>query len=289
MSRLLTLEFWTRIWREEDLHLFVNRCLRATAIVILFFVLRRVLARLFDAALTRMVARHEQAMEDDRAGRLRTLQTLVHSVTRYLLVFVAVVMLLQAFDVDVTGLLTTAGIGGVALGLGAQKLFRDLIAGFFLIVENQYAVGEYVTVGTSVTTTGVASGVIEELGMRITRIRDDSGRLWTLSNGDIVTTINHSRAAVEAFVEIEVPLDIDLDDVRKAVGSAAERLMLSEPGSLLSAPKVLGVAGISAGSATIRIAVAADPKRLSQEQPRVRAAILTALRETGILGREPNG
>jgi small-conductance mechanosensitive channel len=276
LKHYLTVQFWQKFW-EDAIQLAAGRGLKICVILLLYWSAQQAIYRVIDATLARMVARHQGLVEggEDRANRLRTLQGLVKSLVGYILFFVLVVMLLQAMTVDVTGLITTAGIGGIAIGFGAQKLVKDVISGFFIIVEDQFAVGEYVTIGA-------ATGVVLEIGMRITRLRDDQGRLWIISNGDISIVTNQSRAPIEAFVEVWVAPATDLKKAGTIVNAVGEELAKTEGSKLLSAPRYLGVSGAEAVRTILRVAVIADPRAMVSEQFRVREAILERFQAEGI-------
>lgn len=282
MNRYLNVQFWQDFW-QDALTTGASRGIRILIILLIYGVARQALYRLIDAALARLVARQQQQEKresrdtnapsketqlqyEERANRLRTLQGLVKSLVGYVLFFVLILMLLQAISVDVTGLITTAGIGGVAIGFGAQKLVKDIISGFFIIVEDQYAVGDFVTIGT-------ATGEVVEIGMRVTRLRDEQGRLWIISNGDVSVVTNHSRAPIEAFVEIGLAVGADVAKAQAIIEAVGKELKQTEGSHLLSAPKSLGVAGFDAAKTTLRVAVIADPRYLTAEQLRVREAI----------------
>jgi small-conductance mechanosensitive channel len=274
--RIFIREFWQGLWRESDLHALVSTGIKALWILLLYWLAKKILHRLIDEALERLVKRSARAQQAEaQANRLRTLQTLVQSIASYVLLFVLVITLLQTFSVNVTGLITTAGIGGLAIGFGAQKLVRDVITGFFLIVEDQFSVGDYVTIGS-------ATGVVEELGMRSTRVRDDQGRLWILSNGDITTVTNHSRAPIQAFIEIGIAATAEIDRAQALINAVGEALY-AEPGhGLLAPPKVLGVSAFDGAKTTLRIVVVAEPRTLTKEELRVREAIRQQLVQAGI-------
>ncbi len=279
MSDLFNRNFWAALWHEAMLSA-PGMVLRLAAIAALFLVVRKVLFRLTDLSIARLVSRQARAGGFDQTNRLLTLQSLVRSVTGYALFFVFIVMVLQALTVNVTGILTTAGVGGVAIGLGAQRLVRDVLAGFFLIVEDQYSVGEYVTIGgAAVLPAGAASGVVEEIGMRTTRLLDDQGRLWTISNGDIASVLNHSRRTVRASVDLAIAADRDVAAARELVDAEGARLFAEEPGRLRTAPRALGVSACDQAQTTLRIEVTADPDHLADEQLRVREAIRLRLRD----------
>ncbi len=270
MRQLLTIHFWQTFW-EDAIQLAASRCLKIVIILLIYWLARKTLYRVIDAALARLVARQGPIEgREDRANRLRTLQGLVKSLVGYVLFFLLIIMLLQALTVDVTGLITTAGVGGIAIGFGAQKLVKDVIAGFFIIIEDQFAVGDYVTIGA-------ATGEVLEIGMRITRLRDDQGRLWILSNGDIAIVTNLSRAPIEAFIEIGVAPGTDMKRAAEVIDSAGEDLMKPEGTRLLYAPKFLGVSGADSIKITLRVVVVANPRVLAAEQLHVREAIIERL------------
>ncbi len=270
LDRITTLEFWRAFWLHA-LETLVSRGLLILGILAGYFIARSVVYRLIDASVGRILSR-EQRSSDDRANRLRTLQGLARSLVGYLLFFILVIMLLDAFGANITGIITTAGVGGIAIGFGAQKLVKDVISGFFLIVEDQFVVGDYVTIGQ-------ATGIVEELGMRITRIRDDQGRLWILANGDIVTVTNHSRAPVESSIDIGVAHGADLGQAEAAISTACSALYQEERGGLMETPHLSGVSAWDSTHTVIRVQVIAEPHRMNGELLRVREAILRKLTE----------
>lgn len=155
-------------------------------IVIFFLVVRFIAYRLIGRALRSLTEREPGGPTSPAAARIRTLGSLIRSIVFYVLIFIAGVMILRVFDIDAAPVLTAAGVVGLAVGFGAQKLVRDIISGFFIVLENQYSVGE------RITACGV-TGTVVELGMRVTQLRDDEGRLVIIANGDIAQVVNHSR------------------------------------------------------------------------------------------------
>lgn len=276
MSQFLTLDFWQRFWADA-FQLAASRGLRILAILLIYWTARNALYRVIDAALARLLARQSRALgSEEHANRLRTLQGLVKSIVGYVLFFVLAIMLLQALTVDVTGLITTAGVGGLAIGFGAQKLVKDVISGFFIIVEDQFTVGDYVTIGA-------ATGEVVEIGMRITRLRDDQGRLWIISNGDISIVTNHSRNPIEAFIEVGVAPGTEIRKAAEIIDAVGKELQSATGTRLLAAPRFLGVSGADNVRTLLRVAVVSDPRALATEQLRVREAILDRFRGDGIV------
>jgi moderate conductance mechanosensitive channel len=276
MSRYFTLAFWQDFW-QEAVRTAAARGLRLVAIVLLYMLARLLVNRVIDAGLARLMARQAaKGGGEDRIPRLRTLQGLVKSVAGYFLFFLLLVMVLQALTVDVTGIITSAGVMGLAIGFGAQKLVKDVISGFFLIVEDQFAVDDFVTIGA-------ATGTVEEIGTRITRLRDESGRLWILSNGDITIVTNHSRAPVESFVEISVAPAVDVKEAERILNEAGEELKNNPDSALLRVPRSLGVAAYDATKTVIRVEIVTEPRHLTAVQLRAREFMRGKLVSAGIV------
>ena len=247
----------------------------ALAKILIFFVVVRFVAyRLTDRVLKRAAQRATFEASLVSAGRLKTVATLTRSTVFYALVFVSGIMVLRVFDLDVGPVLTAAGVVGLAVGFGAQKLVRDIISGFFIVLENQYAVGEYVTIGG-------ATGVIEELGMRVTQIRDDAGKLVVIPNGDIGQVVNHSRGPILASLEIAVSADADLDKVRAAIDAAGEHVAKHVEG-IVSPPKADGISAMDGAKVVIRVSGEVKPGRQDAVQTALREQIRAQFRKDDI-------
>ena len=279
MSEVFTSAYWTGIW-DDAAKLLPGVGLRVITILVLFWVVRNTLIRLTRLALGQIIARQGRGTAEDQRNRLQTLQSVLESVIGYILLFVLVVTLLQALSINVTGILTTAGVGGVALGFGAQRIVRDILAGYFIIMEDQYAVGDYVSIGyPNILPVGMVTGVVEELTMRVTRVRDDTGRLWVLANGDIGAVANHSRSPVETFLDIGVPTTLGVDEARQVLVDTLATEFTERPGALVSLPEVRGVVAFDGTSSTLRIAYTADPRVAQLEALRLREVAAHSLRQ----------
>lgn len=238
-------------------------------LVALYLALRHLAKRIIRDTTFVLARREEEAGNPGRAVRLRTLSHITMSLTLYILAFVFGVSLLSTFGVNVAAIIGTAGVAGLAFGFGAQKLVKDVITGFFILLEDQYVVGDYVTIGT-------VTGTVEGLEMRITRLRDDDGKLYILSNGDIAQVCNMSRGPVTGFFEIAVGPNADL---ARAVEVLQEGLVKAgQIAGLPDAPKVDGVSAVEALKTTLRITFKAPPgHRPSLYALRLREAARSAL------------
>lgn len=174
---------------------------------------------LITRALTRKIELSER-----RQAQIRTVSGILNSVLGYVLLFVGLLSVLGALGVNLGPVLATAGVTGLAISLGAQQIVRDVLNGFFILVEDQFAVGEEVTID------GI-HGVIETMGMRITRIRDEQGRLITFSNSSISRVINHSRGQAAFSMEVGIAAEY---------GFAEARQWLQETACAFRHPALLG-------------------------------------------------
>lgn len=210
------------------------------------------------------------------AARLRTLEGLACSLATYILLFIVVVTVLGQLGINVSALLAGAGVVGLALSFGAQRLVRDILSGVFLLLEDQYRVGEVVTL---VPGGGIPSftGTVLEMGLRTTRLRDLSGKMLTLSNGDISAVVNHNRGPLRATVEIGVPPDASLEAIRGIVSGAAL------PEDLFSGCAELeGVSGMDASRTVLRVAAPSVPGKAPEAELRLRQVIGESLRREGV-------
>lgn len=273
MRQIFTSDFWTAFLREASARA-MQSVLQIGLIVVLLVIARVVAFRVIDRAMAVIAAREDGEGRAGAAGRTRTLGGLLKSIIAYVLVFIAAIMVLRALGADPVPLLTTAGVLGLAVGFGAQKLVRDVISGFFILLENQYSVGEYVTICA-------VTGTVEEIGMRTTRLRDEIGRLVIISNGDITQVTNHSRGALVAVVEVSVAQGVDLNKVcaiLREVGARIERDRTDVIGPFLCD----GVIAMDAAKVTLRLVGHVEPKSLLEVQMDIRERVRSAMIESEI-------
>jgi small-conductance mechanosensitive channel len=175
----------------------------------------RVLIELLHVFINEAFGRYKEDPADDQKGQ--TLVPLLESLSQYVLYFGSAIMMLRVFEIDTTPILAGAGVIGLAVGLGAQNFVTDLVSGFFILFENQYLVGDMVQIGD-------AAGRVEAINIRCTQIRDESGKLYIIPNGQIKTVVNFSKGYVNAVVDIKVPTSTNLDQVMRDMAEAGKRL-----------------------------------------------------------------
>jgi moderate conductance mechanosensitive channel len=180
---MLNADFWAKLVQEYGVRA-AQSAARIVVILIMYQLVRMMLRRMIDGLVRPSTV--EKAGAEVNEPRVLALRSVLKSVITFVLGFVAVIMVLQSVGINIVPLLTTASVAGLAVGFGAQKLVKDVICGFFMLMEDQLGLGDTVTVNT-------VKGTVEEVAMRITRIRAEDGALHTFANGDITSLSNHSR------------------------------------------------------------------------------------------------
>lgn len=267
---ILDRDFWVNLGRHFTENA-LSSALQICGILLLYVLLRALLHKTIDSVLSGIMAHEARAgVPEDRTRRLQTLSGLFKSVIGYGMFFIFGILLFKAVGFDVMPFITTAGVIGLAIGFGAQKLVKDVISGFFLIVDNMFVVGEVVTIGT-------VTGQVQDMGMRVTRLVDSGGRIIMISNGDIGIVTNLSRNPVQDFVEVNVAGATDVNTLTETLNKAGQSLFAANDHKLHAPPQMLGLTAISAAAITARVSVVSDPHDLLTEQMRVRVALRAAL------------
>lgn len=182
--------------------------------------------------------------------RVETLSKLLKSLLNYSLYFIAVITILDIFAVPVTSVLAGAGILGLAVGFGAQSLVKDIISGFFIIFEDLYAVGEYITIGDKF-------GIVEEIGLKTTKIRAWGGELYMIPNGSVEQVINHNRGSMRSIVEIHLPYEENIDNAIEVIERACAKVTEEMQDIIDEKPNVQGVTALTDVGVTIRVTATA--------------------------------
>lgn len=212
-------------------------------------------------------------MWDER--RVNTVRGLVWSLLRYVLYFIGGVMILAELGVDTASLLAGAGIVGLAVGFGAQNLVRDVISGFFILFEDQYAVGDYVTVA------GV-TGTVEEMGLRVTKIREWTGELHIVPNGEIKQVSNFTRGGMGVLIEVEIAYEENLEEAFAVINEVCRKVAGERQDVVLEEPRVLGVSQLGESGVTLLIFGKVKPMQQWAFARELRKRIKEALDEAGI-------
>ncbi|MDE9366285.1 mechanosensitive ion channel family protein [Luteipulveratus sp. YIM 133132] len=214
-----------------------------------------------------------------RRQRAATMGSILRSITTIVVFTIAALTLLAELGVPLAPLMASAGVGGVAIGFGAQSLVKDFLSGVFMILEDQYGVGDVID-------TGEAIGTVEEVSLRVTRLRDANGVVWYIRNGEIVRIGNRSQGWSTALVDIPVAYDQPVEKVLSVLREVVATLDHEQPWEdrLLDTPEVAGVESVTGGVMTVRIMARCAPNENFSVSRELRERSKVALDEAGIRG-----
>jgi small-conductance mechanosensitive channel len=223
-------------------------------------------------------ANAERALIDERRHqRVRALGSILRSAASVTVMAIAGVVVLGDIGINLAPLLASAGVVGIAIGFGAQNLVRDYLAGIFMLLEDQYGVGDVITIGD-------ATGTVETVTLRITRMRDVNGIVWHVRNGTIDQVGNESQGWARAVIDFPVPYAADLTTIRSVLSGTALSLW-NEPAwraVMLEEPEVWGAQEVSSSEVTMRIVVKTAPLRQWEVEREMRVRLKAALDAAGI-------
>lgn len=284
-------------WTDTNRLWLVENPIRITAYVLVALVARWAVHRMIDRATrprgpgaprsTPALVRHlrdrapsglrDATAVERRQQRAETIGSVLKSTVSVILLIWVVLSLFTVVGVDIAPFLASAGIIGLAIGFGAQNLVKDFVSGVFMLLEDQYGVGDVVDLGE-------ATGEVETVGLRVTTVRDIDGTLWYVRNGEIVRVGNMSQDHAVARIEIPVGHDADVSRAQ-VVALTAARDAVGDPQvatEVLGPPQMLGVQDITATMVTLRMTVTVSPSAQWAVARRIREAVLVAFDEHGI-------
>jgi moderate conductance mechanosensitive channel len=276
---------WWDVWRGN-----LREWLLTSGLHIILLLIGAVLAaRFVNWAAQKVTQRLDEGfVESDALVRSeankhrQTVASLISWVSVVLIAIVVAVQLADILNVSVRGFVAPATVVGAALGFGAQQMVRDLLAGFFIILEKQYGFGDLVTLTVGSATD--ATGTVENVTLRVTRLRSSDGELLTIPNGQIVKTVNLSKDWARAVVDIPVQASADLgminDTLREVCEHALDDKLLGE--LLLDAPTLMGVESIEVDVVTLRLVARTLPGKQFEAGRRLRALVVRALARAGV-------
>ena len=212
-----------------------------------------------------------------REQRARATASVLNSLTTAAVGIVILLTVLDVLTIPIAPLLAGAGVIGVALGLGAQGLVKDFIAGMFMIVEDQYGVGDVVDLGPAV-------GTVEAVGLRVTRLRDAEGTVWYLRNGEVLRVGNRSQGWARAVLDVGLAPGQDVSRAQGLLLDLAKRLQKDDAfaGVVLDEPQVWGVEAVTKEAVVIRLVVKTRPLQQWAVARELRARIIDRFAEEGL-------
>ncbi|WP_414641959.1 mechanosensitive ion channel family protein [Amycolatopsis sp.] len=287
-------------WLAGSANWLLTKPLKILMIVVIAFVVRLLVRRLINRittfprsggklpALLRPLRERApevlgSAVLERRRQRAQTIGSVLKSMATFLIYGLAFILVLGELGLNLGPIIASAGIIGVAIGFGAQNLVKDFLSGIFMMVEDQYGVGDVVDIGE-------ATGTVEAVGLRITTLRDLKGTVWYVRNGEVLRVGNSSQGFAVAVVDVPLSYTADVERATTVLGKAASAATESDAlkDNVLEPPEMLGVESVTPEGLQLRLTVKVRPGKQWAVQRALRAQLLAALEEAGFeppLGR----
>lgn len=241
--------------------------------IIFIFLISKLSIAVLNKVISNVFKLYPRFKMDERKSN--TLSGILKSVIKYLIYLIMGISILEALNIPTQPILATAGLGGVAIGFGAQSLVRDVFTGFFILFEDQYGVGDYVTI------TGI-TGTVEDLGLRITRLRSFNGELQIIPNGEIKAVTNFSRGNSLAIVDVSVAYESDHEKAVEVLSALALEYFEKNKDKVIDKPEVLGIIKLGESEVSIRTIVKTQPLMHWKAERELRMLILEAFKKENI-------
>jgi small-conductance mechanosensitive channel len=287
MFAMATAQPWRDIWRSDIRDWFLTTGLH----VILLLIGAVLAARFVNWAAQKVTQRldvgftESDALVRSEASKHRQAVASVISWVSIVLIAVAVVIkLADILHIAVRGLVAPATVLGAALGFGAQQLVKDLLSGFFILVEKQYGFGDLVEL-TILGSTTDATGTVENVTLRVTKLRSSDGEVFTVPNGQIVKSVNLSKDWARAVIDVPVSTNADLNLVNEVLHQECEHARDDEVLGelLLDAPTLMGVESIAVDVVTLRLVARTLPGKQFEAGRQLRVLVIRALARAGVV------
>lgn len=250
----------------EDLEMMLNKGLKIISITIIMYLSIKIGKYLIKKIVDKQVESNAALSLDPQ--RAKTLGGVMRSILKYSVYFLGITTILSVLFGGIS--FTFASIGGVALGLGSQSLIKDFINGFFILFEDQFGVGDYVTIGQF-------NGIVQTIGIRTTIIKDFNGDIHSIPNGMITEVTNHSKGSTRFTVDVDIAYEEDIDNAINAIKECCEKFQKENEEFINEPLEVLGVSALAASSVTIRTIGRTKPLTQWKMENELRKAIKITL------------
>jgi small-conductance mechanosensitive channel len=285
-SALSVTQRWEDFWRGGIGEWIITRGLKIALLIIFAMIAARFISWLAQKITRRIDADFQdtdQLVRTESAKHRQAVASVISWVSIAVLFVVVAVDITDTLAIPVGSLVAPAAVLGAALGFGAQRVVQDLLSGFFVITEKQYGFGDLV----ALTVAGIAApaeGTVEDVTLRVTKLRSTEGEVFTIPNGQIVKTMNLSKDWARAVIDIPVPTSADLTRVDDVLHGVIEAAMADENlrKLLLDAPQVMGVESIELDTVNLRMVARTLPGKQFEVGRRIRVLVVGALIRAGI-------
>jgi small-conductance mechanosensitive channel len=249
--------------------------------IVLIIVAGRIIIKLVNKAISKMMVERPNSRFRFDQRRTVTFRKLIQNAVSYMVNFIVILMVLYQFGVELAPLLAGAGVVGLAVGFGAQSLVKDIITGFFIILEDQFAVGDVIQTKTF-------KGTVEAIGLRTTRIKSWTGEVHIIPNGTFQEVTNFSVNNSLAVVDVTVSNERDLDTIQATLHDIMQKIHETDD-NMIKAPQILGVQTLGEAEAVIRITAECRPTTQGAVARRINGEIRSALFSADVKVSSPQG
>ncbi|MCL6641381.1 MAG: mechanosensitive ion channel family protein [Candidatus Rokubacteria bacterium] len=253
----------------------IEAAVETAVAVVVILIATRLALRGAVAVLWRWMRAGDAHRPPDQRAQIHTLVPLVESVLRYVLSFAALVLILDRLGFNVSALVASAGLAGVALGFAAQPLIRDFLSGFLMLFENLIQVGDVVRIGD-------VTGEVERVGLRTTLVRRYSGELVTFPNGQILQFGNMSRRFMRAIVRVGIAYEADVQRAMAIMARVGHEWVAAHPQAALGAPEVAGIQEFGSFGVVAQLAVIVAPAAVAAAEGELRLRVKQAFDAAGV-------
>lgn len=242
--------------------------------VLIIYLIMKFFIKMTQSFLDKTINTRIKNMPESQEKKYTTVGQVLKNVIRVLIYFIGIMTILDVFHINTNSIIATAGIGSLAIGFGAQSLVKDVITGSFILFEDQYSVGDHIEIKGY-------EGIVEELGLRLTKIRDLNGELHIIPNGEISIVTNKSRGSIRSMINFTIAYEEDIDHAIKVLDQMCKDIKVKNE-DIEDGPDILGVNQLGDHGVEITIRIVSKPLAQYQNERDVKKAIKETLEKEGI-------
>jgi small-conductance mechanosensitive channel len=274
---------WDDLWASQFGHWVATKGLHIVLVVVAAWLATRVIRAVAAKISRRLAVESDAEVRSETVKHRQAVASVISSVAVAVLYVLVAVDIVNTLGLPVGSLVAPAAVLGAALGFGAQRIVQDLLSGFFIITEKQYGFGDLVQLtitGSSVD----ARGTVEDVTLRVTKLRTGDGEMYTVPNGQIVKALNLSKDWARAVIDIPVPVTADLNRVNEVLRDVSANAMKDDtlPALLLDEPSMMGVESIGVDTIKLQMVARTLPGKQFDVGRRLRVLVVSGLRRAGI-------
>jgi len=261
----------------EDVYDWLKSAGVETVIILIVGISLIIAVSIFSRNITRSLIKKARMSGIEISKRALTVARIIKSITIFVLAFMMIIMALERLGVNIIPILAGAGVLGLAIGFGAQSLVKDIISGFFILLENQFAIGDKIIIDGS-------SGIVEKMTLRLTTIRLEDGSVQYIPNSNISKVINRSKDWAVVLIDVNVPVSTNIDDANKALQNTIDRVYSKNELKqlIIEMPIVLEAEKISGGAILLQIQARVKPEAIDKIRREFNKNIKLVFDEAGI-------